>query len=698
MSKSIFGKVVAFIIVSLFVLTSMIPILESVALGKDNSSEPSFYTCEQHQSVDDTDNDYKAKPFALHYGYLHDVALTEVVSPESGLAIPQIPEVILENHGQNAESVNVSMTIGKPIYTTLLEEDFAGGVPPAGWTTDAPLHWMGSSTNYAGGTVPEAEFYYLNSDVGDFHLYTGVIDTTGFTVLGLNFKEFVNDYNGDYTLKVQTTTDGGVTWSDAYVRPGGPYGPATTEITLTAANGVGSPTLQISWTYSGNAFNINYWYIDDVWLGIIDMEQEYNETVMADIDPGETLNISLPEWTPADIPLATSIDYLIDTSVSLNMPDENPADNNLTKMITLSYEHDVGVIEITEPSWPLKRTGAPYWTDATDGDMAFQLSGQQPWGGPGTYPVEGIIQNIGVTYSESDIPVNAQITNNTGEVVYDETVIVTEPLTPGAIATVAFPDIVIPENVSWYGSIKLTMRTQLVGDDHPNNDKKIKTWYIPPPPDTTPPVTNVTVSGTMGHNGWYISCVIVTFIAVDWKWPSGVNHTYYKIDDGAWNEYTVPIVVCEDGEHTVYFYSDDRAMPPNIEEEKNVTFKIDQNPPSISMSVEKVGFRQYEFTATVSDVTSGMWYVELYFDHTFLENISAPGPYERNWTGKGNHTVTGIAYDFAGNSAENSVTFSLAFSQQHSLFNQVVSQAYRFIQLLKTIIMKLGMNGVRLLS
>ncbi len=221
-------------------------------------------------------NDYKAKAFTLTYGYFDDVAVTQIISPVDGLAETQTPVVAIENHGQNDESVNVNMNIGKALYTTLLEEDFAGGVPPAGWTTDAPLHWMGSSTNYAGGTVPEAEFYYLNSDVGDFHLYTGVIDTTGFTALGLKFKEMVNDYNGDYTLKVQTSTDGGVTWSDAYVRPGGPYGPATTEITLTAANGVGSATFQISWTYSGNAFNINYWYIDDVWMGIIDMVDEYD--------------------------------------------------------------------------------------------------------------------------------------------------------------------------------------------------------------------------------------------------------------------------------------------------------------------------------------------------------------------------------------------------------------------------------------
>ena len=549
-----------------------------------------------------TDNDYKAKPFTLHYGYLHDVALNEIISPESGLATQQTPEVVIENHGQNDESVNVSMTIGKPIYTTLLEEDFAGGVPPAGWATDAPTHWMGSSTNYAGGTAPEAEFYYLNSDIGDFHLYTGIIDTTGFTALGLNFKEMVNDYNGDYTLKVQTSTDGGVTWSDAYVRAGGFYGPATTEITLTTANGVGSPTLQISWTYSGNAFNINYWYIDDVWMGIIDMVNEYDQIVTVDIAAGASMNVTLPEWTPTDIPLGTTIDYLIDASVCMNVTDGNPADNELAKMITLSYEHDVGVIEITEPSWSLKRTSALFWTDATDGDMVFQLSGQQQWGGPGTYPIEGIIQNFGVTYSEIDFPVNAQFELN-GVVIYDETVVASGPLLPGALTAVVFPDVTIPEEhyVDW----KLTMQTQLANDDHPNNNKKIKTGSGGI--DTYPPVTTAVVTGTMGHNGWYISCVTVTLYAEDLKWPNGVNHTYYKIDNGNWNEYTLPIIVCEDGEHTVYFYSDDRAMPPNIEEEKNVTFKIDQTPPSISMSVEKVGFRQYEFTATVSDMTSGMW-------------------------------------------------------------------------------------------
>jgi hypothetical protein len=214
----------------------------------------------------------------------------------------------------------------------------------------------------------------------------------------------------------------------------------------------------------------------------------------------------------------------------------------------LIYEHDVGVSEITEPDDPHS---------------------------PGTYPVEGIIQNLGVTYSEADIPVNAVITNDTGVVIYDETVYVAGPLAPGASAIVTFPTITIPAEPSAEGDYKLTMKTVLVGDDHPNNDKKTLTWIIQIP-DTTSPTTTAEVNGTMGLNNWYVSDVQVTLTATDGKWPLGVNHTYYSINDpdpATWDLYTgVPIVVddhCFNGK--IYFYSDDKAIPPNVEEVKNVS-------------------------------------------------------------------------------------------------------------------------------
>jgi len=1105
-----------------------------------------------------TNNDYKAKAFTLHFGYFDDVAVADIISPVNGLAKTQTPEVLIENHGQNAESVNVQMTIGKALYTTLLEEDFAGGVPPAGWGTNYPSNWISSATNNAGGTSPEAEFSWTPSGVDEFLLWTDVIDTTGFTALGLKFKEYVNDYNGDYTLKVVTSTDGGATWSTAYSRAGGPYGPATTDVTLTAANGVGSATFQVAWDFSGDSFNINYWYIDDVWIGIIDMVDEYDETVVVDVDAGASVNAILPDWTPSDVPLAESIDYLVNVEATLNgftpvysygfeeawipaippgppvfppagwtvinnnadtvlwsqyssgpysgtycasigyhyptnddwlttqsvmipseggnfafwwqcgstyyaehfqvyystsgntiadftgpngyligdityntdtlwhqftyamagpeqvwfavycdsadalrlsvddfafpdgttegfeggtpgipghwpsfdqyvygtttdqwlsvtsgssptctppegtymakynsysissgsaeidgtvlidfteatqmkfkmmhdtgyngsadviypllsadgvnfwydgtafyrydgttgwktetmdysflidylggpgnyyigfyavsafgnniyiddlnvvtfsaIPDGYPADNSLGAIVTLSYEHDAGVVAITEPSgtpakdeaylqydngvysnafgsttneiyganrftnaevgaylgwtvdtimWkhygaeqvtgdvriydagttsapgalltsePFDVTGAGWfnitlsnpvtitgndiwlcvhafhqtsqyplecsapgislktaffssddisWYDlpGLGYDVAFEIRGHAASGGgpgdhwlPGTYPVEGIIQNLGVTYPESDIPVNAQITNDTGVVVYDETVIVAGPLAPGETATVAFPDITIPSEPSAEGDYKLTMKTVLVGDDHPNNDKKILNFIIEIP-DTTPPVTTATVSGTMGQNGWYVSNVQVTLTAQDFKWPHDVDYTMYKVDNGAWTIYTTPIVVSTDGSHKVYFYSVDTAVPPNTEDEQNVSFKMDKTAPVINAftaTPENAMKTKWLLEADATDPTSGIVLVEFYADDALVGSVTqTPYTFEVTYTIAGKpHTAQCIVYDAAGNSALSPVVVSLEVNSQQQ-------QLYPSVQLLK---------------
>jgi hypothetical protein len=1129
---------------------------------------------------ENSNNDYKSKLFNLHYGYFDDVAVVDILSPVNGLAMPQTPEVVIENHGQNSESVNVNMNIGKALYTTLLEEDFAGGVPPAGWGTTHPSNWMSSSTNYAGGTAPEAEFYYSPSSVGEHLLYTADIDTTGYTALLLKFKEYVNDYNGDYDLKIVTSTDGGATWNDAYVRAGGPYGPATTEVALTAANGVGSATFRIAWDLSGDSFNINYWYIDDAWLGIIDMVEEYDETVTVDIDAGESANVVLPEWTPADIPFAEDIDYLISVEATLNgftsvynygfeeawipavpptappfppagwniynvntgntwvqsssgahsgsycakctydysvqpnddwlvtkptvvapggifdvwidgysysddyfqiwmsttgnttddfllygtllldvnssaptvyteynfdvsayegmtvwfairyvgwyawyiwaddftfpdgsfegfetggipgipghwpsfdqyvygtttdqwlsvtsgtsptcsppegtymakynsysissgnsaeldgtvaidfstatlmkfkmyhdtgysgnpeviypllsadgvnfwydgtgfyrydgttgwkdetmdysflidylggpgdfyigfyavsyygnnmymddirvleaseIDDGYPADNTMGTIITLSYEHDVGVVAITEypgsdggrdiiwdnygddgtgnglssqldtvypfnsqcaddfqfteamdvdqvhwwgafwngvspypnpiefnvifyaddgdmptgagmddptstalavynfpavtgveygvdkfeydvdlvpafvadagvkywvavqavlvfadfGQWGWSTNGANpdqlsipvqgfpllgtnYWTQTTYGDHAFQLGGETHQGGgggnppPGTYGIAGYIENLGVTYPESDIPVNAQVTNDTGVVVYDETVIVPGPIVPGQMAEVVFPDIVIPDTPDAEYDYKLTMQTQLPGDDHPNNDKKSVTWIIQRP-DITPPITEATLAGTMGDNDWYISDVTVTLTAYDpdpdSRWPTGVNHTYYTIDEGTEMEYETPFAVAEDGEHTVYFYSVDVAG--NVEDEQSIEFKIDQTAPTITeftATAQNALKTKWLLAATANDDTSGIVLVEFYADDALVGSVTT-SPFEFLVEQK-IHTAQCIVYDAAGNSKMSDVITAFEYSTQQNIYLQ----------------------------
>ena len=89
--------------------------------------------------------------------------------------------------------------------------------------------------------------------------------------------------------------------------------------------------------------------------------------------------------------------------------------------------------------------------------------------------------------------------------------------------------------------------------------------------DTTPPETTCTITGSNEKT--------VTLTATDDM--SGVNYTKYKLDSGAWTIYVDPFVVSDGGNHTVYYYSVDKAG--NVEAEENKTFTVI---PSISIAIK----------------------------------------------------------------------------------------------------------------
>jgi len=165
--------------------------------------------------------------------------------------------------------------------------------------------------------------------------------------------------------------------------------------------------------------------------------------------------------------------------------------------------------------------------------------------------------------------------------------------------------------------------------------------------DVLPPVTTHGFAGTMGDNGWFVSDVTVTLGAVDIS-PSGVNHTYYKLDEGEWQEYTSAFSVTEDGVHTLYYYSVDYVG--NNETVKGpFDFKIDQTPPTIELNATKIGFMKWLLNATVFDETSGIAKVEFYVDGEFVGEVTEE-PYEWVYSGTGNK-ARAIVYDNAGNEA-----------------------------------------------
>jgi len=150
---------------------------------------------------------------------------------------------------------------------TYFNVNFSGTFPPTGWTIDAHAgNWSAVSTNNSGGTAPEARLNWTPAFVGDSRLISPAINTTGNTTITAEFKFNLDHYGGPYTIGVATRSGGGawnIVWS--IVNPTGSI-PATTEIvTINNAN-VGATDFQICWFFSGDSYNINYWYIDDLKL------------------------------------------------------------------------------------------------------------------------------------------------------------------------------------------------------------------------------------------------------------------------------------------------------------------------------------------------------------------------------------------------------------------------------------------------
>ena len=171
--------------------------------------------------------------------------------------------------------------------------------------------------------------------------------------------------------------------------------------------------------------------------------------------------------------------------------------------------------------------------------------------------------------------------------------------------------------------------------------------------DTTPPVTTISFDPPTpdGDNGWFVSDVTTILNATDDM--SGVNATYYRLNEGEWETYTEPFVIQSDGHCLIEYYSVDNAG--NEEDVKSFVIKIDQTSPDIELYYEAYKKRckwYVTFTAICSDATSGINRVELYINDG-LVSTDDKEPYE--WTFEWSDIfeyvlIKAVAFDNAGNS------------------------------------------------
>jgi hypothetical protein len=158
--------------------------------------------------------------------------------------------------------------------------------------------------------------------------------------------------------------------------------------------------------------------------------------------------------------------------------------------------------------------------------------------------------------------------------------------------------------------------------------------------DTTLPYTTISLNGTMGENGWYISDVMVTLNATDND--SGVNVTYYRMDNYLW-EYNGPFLI--QYSRIIDFYSVDNAG--NREIPKEIIIGIDNVPPNGMLGIMPIRC-DVKLSVICQDVFSRVDRVDFYVGPTlvFSDNES---PYEYIWPNAEGQYYNAIIYDEAGN-------------------------------------------------
>jgi hypothetical protein len=217
----------------------------------------------------------------------------------------------------------------------LLTEDFSTSVPPSGWTIDDHQdNWVKNNSAYANGTAPEAVFKWNPAFNGDSKLITKPIDLTGVNNTILSFKHKVDNYSSGYTLKVATRSGGGA-WNVVWSMD--PADVIETVYIPISNSDMNQSDMQFCFWFSGNSYNIDYWFIDDVELIVsqqkdLKLESINNDPFLA--QGNQTISCDV---------INLGVDNITSFEISYTIDGANPVTesvNNLNLATTDTYTYE----------------------------------------------------------------------------------------------------------------------------------------------------------------------------------------------------------------------------------------------------------------------------------------------------------------------------------------------------------------------
>ncbi|MBN1968046.1 MAG: choice-of-anchor J domain-containing protein [Candidatus Delongbacteria bacterium] len=188
----------------------------------------------------------------------------------------------------------------------LIYEEFET-FPPEGWTISGGENWVQGTTNNAGGTAPEAMFNWNPATVGDQYLITPALNVEGTSkaTASVTFKHCVNHYGLGYDLKFVYSTDM-TNWTEIWsITPDASVSAEELNFGIQVDPG----QVYFAWLFSGDSFQINYWYIDDVMIEIYDYHfYQPPENVVATLNDN-TVSLSWNAPNSKMVPKEDVLDY-----------------------------------------------------------------------------------------------------------------------------------------------------------------------------------------------------------------------------------------------------------------------------------------------------------------------------------------------------------------------------------------------------
>lgn len=175
----------------------------------------------------------------------------------------------------------------------ILQESFNGGGMPAGWNASGSGtgNWSISTTQNAGGNANELMLNWEPQFNGTARMMMPAVDLTGISSVVFSFKHALNNYTGAHTIGIATSSDGGSTWNVGWQQNYSTSNAWAVTQTISTPD-MGNNAVRFCIFYTGNSYNINEWYFDDIEI----FTQENLDVQMASINVNNTIaagNISV---------------------------------------------------------------------------------------------------------------------------------------------------------------------------------------------------------------------------------------------------------------------------------------------------------------------------------------------------------------------------------------------------------------------